>query len=743
MRSFVSFALFTSLVTAAPLAEPVKRATSDWWYANIDHFSGPVKDYAPFGGDGYQVFYNVSDAGSLQNAVQSGHASSDLISQPRVIYIAPGTYELSETLSLYTDTVLVGDAVNPPTIKATSDFDGNQLIQGGCDINVDHDTCRGELKFSTLIKNVILDTTELSGTSDFIALSWRVAQNSGLVNVVINMPQGAHTGISVGQGSTVQVGDVTLNYGNIGINHSGNQQTTYKNITFNKCTTGLYVSSGFVVNVFHSSYDTVGFPVVLKDGLKAWLSIIDATVTNSGNFCTSYFEYPNLMVENIVFDNMSENSDVVIIDGQVKVPHATNTGTYVFGNTYGADPIYQQDNSVQPLNRPSALVTGSNNFYPVSSADNYVGTPISDVVNLKDSNKNGGVQPLGDGRTNDGPALQSAINYATSNNKLAYLPFGVYVTEQTILIPVGTKLVGNGWSTISGRGSNFTDASNPTPIIKVGDEGDVGVAQLQDLHFTVAEELAGAIILQINMAGNSPGDVSIHNSMITVGGTPASPLDCSDSACQAAYTGLHLTKTSSAYIDNMWAWVADHTTDGAPLPQSAPTGYAAKGGVLIESTQATWLAGMASEHWWLYNLAYNAASNVFMSFFQSETNYNQMGDLSSPPSPWTAGSADPDFSWCAGGDQACRSTIAQYWSSQASSNIRTYASASWHFGSNQQFMDVISTLPENSVFYGLCAASSDDVMRLPDGTAFGDTTDYSGGWTSIGGELVANYTSGA
>lgn len=46
-----------------------------------------------------------------------------------------------------------------------------------------------------MIKNVILDTTANSGDSGFTALSWRVAQNCALVNVKINMPQGAHTGM--------------------------------------------------------------------------------------------------------------------------------------------------------------------------------------------------------------------------------------------------------------------------------------------------------------------------------------------------------------------------------------------------------------------------------------------------------------------------------------------------------------------------------------------------------------------
>lgn len=179
-------------------------AASAWWYPNIDHSTGAVRDYVPNLGSDYDYpVYIAVDSGDSQgfiNALTSNgpNGARDnmwIAGEPRTIYLAPGTYSLSETMYLDTDTVIIGDAINPPTIQAASGFSGSYLIVGG---QGDDQSGGGESHFSVSIRNVILDTTQNAGTSDFTALEWRVAQNSALNNVQINMPSGAHTGKWVG-----------------------------------------------------------------------------------------------------------------------------------------------------------------------------------------------------------------------------------------------------------------------------------------------------------------------------------------------------------------------------------------------------------------------------------------------------------------------------------------------------------------------------------------------------------------
>lgn len=148
----------------------------------------------------YPVYIAVAsgDSQGFINALYSNGPNGQrdnmwLAGEPRVVYLAPGTYTLSSTVYLDTDTVIIGDANNPPTIKAASGFSGDYLICGGQGGNSGNG---GESHFSVSMRNVVLDTTANTGNSNFIALSWRVAQNSALNNIQINMPQGAHTGQS-------------------------------------------------------------------------------------------------------------------------------------------------------------------------------------------------------------------------------------------------------------------------------------------------------------------------------------------------------------------------------------------------------------------------------------------------------------------------------------------------------------------------------------------------------------------
>nr|POE48888.1 glucan endo-1,3-beta-glucosidase bgn13.1 [Quercus suber] len=507
-----------------------------------------------------------------------------------------------------------------------------------------------------------------------------------------------------------------------------------KNLMFNGCTIGIQVDNGFTANVLAPTFTNVGQSVVFNSG-SAWLSVIDATSTNSGDFFTSNEEYPNFMLENIKKD--TTNSNMVTVSGNVLVAGETSIGTYVYGNTYGATPVYQTSPSNVALARPTELAPSGS--YPIFTAPQYPDATIDDVINLKDSAANGGFNLYGNDSVDETAALQGALNTAASAGKIAYLPFGIYRVLSTVTVPIGTKLVGNGWSTISGYGDNFSDESNPVAVVQVGAAGDVGTASIQDIRFTVGQQLPGAIILQVNMAGNTPGDVAIHNSLITVGGTRDTEIDCSSEAnCRAAYNGLHLTASSSAYVDNFWAWVADHASDGS----SGGINIAAKGGILVEATKGTWLAGVGSEHWWLYQLAFNGASNVFTSLFQSETNYHQGSSAAiMPPGPFTPVDSDPTFSWCTSDDNPadCAMGAAQYFN--GGSNIFGYGAASWNFNSDTQSnMNVINQAVTNLHLYGLTDHAATDLMRLPDGTRFGNGASGGDGYGGSWGSLAAEYS---
>ncbi len=73
---------------------------------------------------------------------------------------------------------------------------------------------------------------------------------------------------------------------------------------------------------------------------------------------------------------------------------------------------------------------------------------------------------------------------------------------------------------------------------------------------------------------------------------------------------MHLTNTSSAYVEGMWGWTADHDMDSAgTLDQTVSTGR----GLLVEATKGTWLIGTAFEHHTLYQYNFEFAQQRLLS----------------------------------------------------------------------------------------------------------------------------------
>ncbi|CZR64545.1 probable Glucan endo-1,3-beta-glucosidase BGN13.1 [Phialocephala subalpina] len=723
----------------------LSQATS-FWYANMDH-TGPARGYAPDLDPDYTypVFQSVNPGNgtSIQNAINSADGGATrhatwLASQPRVVYIPPGTYEVTSTIRMNTDTILMGDATNPPTIKAGAGWSGDPTLISGQDPGTGQE---GENSFAVGLKNLILDTTSIPGGNSFVALWWGVAQACQLQNIKILMPSSVndqgHSGIHLGRGSTLGLADVRIERGLNGIWHDGHQQALYKSIYFYQNTVGMLITGGNTISIIAPTFEQVGTGVVNTGGAP-WIGLIDATSINSGvTFVTTV--YPSFLIENLSKDT---NSDIAQVPGTTVLPGQSHVDTFTYGNTVGRNPIY--GGTTTSNTRPSNLAP--NGRYPVLPAPNFATNLVTDFINVKDPSQNGGHTVLGDHSIDESGVLNQVLQYAANHSKIAYFPFGKYRVDSTLHIPINSKIVGEAWSTITGNGDFFKDSSNPQPVVAVGNAGDVGFAQIQDMRFTVSDVLPGAIILQFNAAGSSPGQVALWNSLVTVGGTlGASALTNTcinpSNECQAAFLGIHLAPTSSAYIENVWNWVADHITEGF----DGGSNIAGHGGVLVEATKGTWLHALGSEHWWLYQLNLRQASNVIVSLLQSETNYDQ-GDNTQqiPPAPWVADVnnwGDPNFAWCQGQDTRCRMGFANF--IQGGSNIYTYASASWAFFSGpgnqncstigqftcQDYMHWIAETPSNLQAFGLCSKDTWAALRLADGTNIVTANGFEGSWS--------------
>lgn len=117
---------------------------------------------------------------------------------------------------------------------------------------------------------------------------------------------------------------------------------------------------------------------------------------------------------------------------------------------------------------------------------------------------------VGDGKTDDQKSLQAILNDA-AGKAIVFFPKATYALADTLVIPAGSRLVGEAWSTFVPMGSTWGDAAKPKAVVQVGKPGDVGTAQMTDFLFTSATNNAGAVLLEVHMAGEKPGDVGFWN----------------------------------------------------------------------------------------------------------------------------------------------------------------------------------------------------------------------------------------
>ena len=303
--------------------------------------------------------------------------------------------------------------------------------------------------------------------------------------------------------------------------------------------------------------------------------------------------------------------------------------------------------------------------------------PASQFINIKSVS---GLPVYGDGQTNDAPNI-NAILAMYANCKIIYWPAGTYIVEETVLIPSGTRIFGEAFATISALGSNFYNPAAPTTMVQIGNAGDVGTAQIQNLVLSVADVLQGCLLLQVNIAGSTPGAVGLWNVHFRIGGAVGSKVetncDGTPDQCRAAWGLMDLAPTSSVYIEDMWGWTADHDLDGGN-GQTIATGR----GALIRATKGTWLVGTAMEHHTLYQYNFYGAQNVFTALQQSETPYWQGPGNDAAPAPWGSylQAADPTFSNCASGDTLC--TMAWFELLTNSEDLFLYGGGVWAFFNN-------------------------------------------------------------
>ena len=397
------------------------------------------------------------------NGTRCGEKCNGSTTKNAIVYFPPGKYLISTTIAMPFGTQVIGDASLRPTLVASPKFIGLGVLStdeytGGAGGSEQYYI--NTANFYRQIRNIVIDIT--AAGANISALHYQVAQATSLQNVELIAKAGStQVGMFAENGSGGQISDVTFTGGGIGL-YGGNQQFTAQRLTFNGCTTGVQViwDWGWVWKSVKMTNVKVGFKLVSDDGSGniGSVSILDSSFTSVGTAIV--MGAPSSVVGSgstgVVLENVALSAVTTTI--------ADTTGKTILAGSssviahWALGPVYQgattartfsQGGKVGNYMRHSTLLDSKGAYFERPKPQ-YEDRAVSDFIHVKD------MGALGDGVTDDTAAFQRAL-YA-SLGKVLFVDAGSYILTSTILIPAGSKIVGETWSQLVASGSFFENA---------------------------------------------------------------------------------------------------------------------------------------------------------------------------------------------------------------------------------------------------------------------------------------------
>jgi len=672
LRVFLS----ASPTSAAPVAQAAnvpQAGTSSYWFETIKR-----QGQAPFNGDpaGYQVFRNVKALGAKGDGVtddteiinkiiadgnRCGQGCDSTTTSPAIIYFPAGTYVVSKPIIQYYYTQFVGDANNPPVLKASAGFDGMGVIDAdpyvpGVDYALNWYT--NQNNFYRQVRNFVID---ISQTKAAAGIHWQVSQATSLQNIRFEMAKGEagkqQKGIFQDNGSGGFMSDLVFNGGAIGA-FLGSQQFTTRNLTFNGCDTAIYMNWNWLwtlksifINDCKVGLDMANSPLNQTVGS---VLLLDSKFTNTPIGVNSSFTHesiPNaggtLLIDNVDFTGTT--TAVQNPAGEALLTGGRKVATWAQGNALAAGQAQagrvQGDVTGAPV-KPQSL-QGDNGWFERSKPQ-YENVDVSKFVSLKSKGAKG------DGKTDDTAAIQAAID-GLQEGEILHADHGAYLIKKTIDIPAekNVKIVGEIYSMFLITGEFFSNMDDPKPGFRVGKQsGDKGSFEMSDAIISTQGPAPGGILMEwnINAEAGKAGLWDVHFRVGGFAGTNLQSDRCSKNPnathapnpeCIGSFMQLHITKSSNGYFENVWLWTADHELD---LKDHNQIDIYNGRGMLVESQGPVWLVGTASEHSQMYQYQFSGAKDIWYGAIQTETPYYQPNPAADVPFKKNDKYFDPDMS---------------------------------------------------------------------------------------------------
>ncbi len=620
-----------------------------------------------YGNSSFVIWRNVRDYGAkgdgvtddtyaINNATADGNrcglGCDSQTTTPAIVYFPPGTYMVSTPLIQYYYTQFIGDANNLPVIQALPNFFGIGLFDSDVYLPFGYNWYTNQNNFWRQIRNFVLDITLVDPQRAIHCIHWQVAQATSLQNLVMNMVIGnlgdknQQQGIFMDNGSGGLLEDIIINGGQVGF-FAGNQQFTCRNLTFNYCETAIFQNWNwvFLYKDLEINNCAVGIDLSQGDLVPATGSVIiqDSVLNNvQYGIITSFSRNSTpssagtLVLDHVNFKNtnpaLQYKNNTVLLTGNRLVESFIQGSAYsayedtaeINGLTcYQATASYSRmQGEVKPPPKPASLLDANGNFL-ARGRPQYEGVPVEKFKSSFDFGCHG------DGLQDDTANVQNFLN-SIAPDEIAYFDHGAYLIRDTIQIPNNIKIQGEIWPLLMIDGSSpvWQNEMAPVPAFRVGFPGDTGTTEIVDIVFETRGPAPGAILMEWNLAGTSPGSTGMWDTHWRIGGSNGTLLQSdlctkkpnvahdANATCWAAHTLLHLTHTASLMMSNNWGWVADHELD--LFDHNQIDLYNGRG-LLIESQGPVWIYGSSFEHSMLYNYNIANAKDIYMGVIQSET----------------------------------------------------------------------------------------------------------------------------
>lgn len=306
--------------------------------------------------------------------------------------------------------------------------------------------------------------------------------------------------------------------------YMGNQQFTSSGLVFSDCGTALQIHWDWGWTIQDIAVENCGTGVIIVGGAGGPFStgqgvgsliLTDLTMTNTKlGISTSLFADNStaFLLANAGFSNVQtlvtdSNLNQVLLPGGSGTINVDSWGFGKIADETGSAQFFNANNVVSMQREPSLTMSESNGptqkYFYSRRRPSYSTLGNSQLFDVK------AYGAAGDGKTRDDVTLNSILEVAANISAIVYFPSGIYILEDTLRIPVGSRIIGQAWPQLMARGDKFRDPANPRAAVKVGQPGQSGVVEIQNMMFTVQGPSPGAVIVEWNVHESTQGSAGL------------------------------------------------------------------------------------------------------------------------------------------------------------------------------------------------------------------------------------------